>query len=145
MRGALVLAVVVVTACKGTAPSPPPVPSASASASGSASTGGSASASASAPVEVDGGPIANAEVDAAAEEAGEEGGTAVTTKDGSSIPPLAKGAAWSIVRWDMSRSEIEDAFRKAGTAVEAKTDAKTGAERVTARHGSWNGVVYFSA
>jgi hypothetical protein len=133
MRGAFVLAIAV-TACKGNAPAPPPMPSGSASASASAAA-----------VETEAGPVAAAEVDAATEDAGEEGGTAVTAKDGSPIPPLAKGAAWSIVRWDMSRADIEDAFKKAGTAVEGKTDAKTGSERVTVRHGAWNGVVYFSA
>lgn len=133
-RGAIVLAVLV-AACKESPPAPAAMPSASASASASTATAGEGGA-----------PDATAEVDASAEDAGdEEGGTSVTTKDGAPIPPHVKGAAWSIVRWDMSRGDIEDAFKKAGTAVEAKTDVKTGAERVTVKHGSWHGVVYFSA
>lgn len=135
MRRALVVAILV-TGCKGNAAAPPPT--------------ASASSSASAVVEVEaGGPVATAERDAATAHDGsageDEAGTAVTTKDGSPMPPLAKGAAWSIVRWDMSRADIEEAFKKAGVNVEAKNDAKTGAERLTVRHGSWNGVVYFTA
>ena len=132
-RGAIVLAVLL-AARKENPPAPPAMPSAS------------ASASASAVVPEAGAPDATAEVDASVDDAGEEeSGTSVTTKDGAPIPPLAKGAAWSVVRWDMSRADIEDAFKKAGTAVDAKTDPKTGSERVTAKHGSWSGVVYFSA
>jgi hypothetical protein len=135
MRRGIVIAIVI-AGCKGSAPAPPPTPSAS------------ASAAASGIVDVEaGGPVASAEGDAsvADEAGGDDAGTAVAGKDGSPMPPLAKGAAWSIVRWDMSRADVEDAFKKAGVNVEGKNDAKTGAERVTVRHGPWSGVVYFSA
>jgi hypothetical protein len=131
MRGALGLAIVFV-ACKGNAAAPPPSPPVAVDAS------------------VADAQVASAEIDASVADGGEEeGGTAVAAvtdaKDGSPLPPLAKGAAWSVVRWDMSRADIEEAFRKAGVNVEGKSDPKTGVERVTAKHGSWNGVVYFSA
>lgn len=146
MRGAishasaLVFAIVAV-GCKGNAPPPPPVPSPSATAVVAESDASPAMADAQ---------VASSDVDASNDGGGddggsEHGGSAMTAaKDGSPMPPLEKGAAWSIVRWDMSRSAVEDAFRKVGVNVEAKTDPKTGTERVTARHGSWSGVVYFS-
>jgi hypothetical protein len=135
MRRVIVTAIAI-AGCKGSAPAPPPIPS--------------ASASAGAGVEAEaGGPVAAGTGESDASVAGDAGldeaGTAIAGKDGSPMPPLAKGAAWSIVRWDMARADIEDAFRKAGVNVEGKNDAKTGAERVTVRHGPWSGVVYFSA
>lgn len=133
MRGAVVLALAAV-ACKGNAPAPPPVPSASASA---AADTDAAATSATADAQ-----SASAEVDASTD--GETGAAVPAAKDGGPMPPLAKGAAWSIVRWDMSRADVVSAFEKAGVNVEAKTDVKTGTERVTAKHGAWNGVVYFS-
>lgn len=55
------------------------------------------------------------------------------------------GAAWSVVRWDMSGADVEAAFDKAGLEAETKNDVKTGAERLAVKHGAWNAMIYFTA
>lgn len=124
-------------ACKSNTPeATPPQPGASASASASASSSAS----------VAGAALVMNDVDASASDASvDEGGTAMASTDnGSALPPLAKGAAWSVVRWDMSPGDVEAAFAKAGVKAEAKNDVKTGAMRTAVKGGAWSAVIYFT-
>jgi len=116
--------------CKGSTPEAPP-PQASASAE-VPSASASVTPPASAAVADDAGPE-----DAAADEA-------VTTSN-KAFPPLAKDAAWSVVRWNMTSAEVVSAFKDAGVVASPANDRKTGAERVSVKSNGWDATIYFSA
>lgn len=122
--------VVLIAGCKGSTPETP-APQASASTSPSASAAPSAS------------------VATIADEAGTEDAAvddpAVATGNNKAFPPLAKDAAWSVVRWNMTSAEVIAAFKDAGVLASPANDRKTGAERVSVKSNGWDATIYFAA
>lgn len=70
---------------------------------------------------------------------------ASTSASGQNFPPLAAYAAWSVVRWGMSVSEVETALRDGGVAVVEATDTKSAAKRVRAKSGTWDVTIDFGS
>ncbi len=81
--------------------------------------------------------IAADAIDASEEDAGEA--IAHGASDAKPLPPLAGGAVWSVVRWDMTRAQIEEAFAKAGTTPRARSAT------LVVKGGGWEGTVSFAA
>jgi hypothetical protein len=115
-----------------------PADATSATSSTDAGAAPEPSAPASAAVVVVDAAVAAEPVDAGDEDAG-EAAIAHGVSDGKPLPPLAAGAVWSVVRWDMTRAQIEEAFTKAGTTPRAR-----GAS-LAVKGGGWEGTVSFSA
>lgn len=139
--GVVAVAAVAVLAYKSSAP---PATTESDAASPAPTASASAATAATLAAAVDAGAVA--ELVDAGEDGGEDAAVAATAvAEGKAFPPLAKGAAWSVVRWDMSREDVEQAFRSAGVAVAPANDKKTGEGRLALKHGAWDATVYFTA
>lgn len=106
----------------------------------SASTSTSTSANANAV------PAADAEIaDAAPAAAVDASVDASASASGQRFPALAPYAAWSVVRWGMSVSEVESVLRDGGVVVVEATDTKNAAKRVRAKGGTWDVTIDFGA
>lgn len=99
-----------------------------------------ASASSSATAAEDAAIVATTLPDASDDDDAGEAAIAHGASDGGkALPPLASGAAWSVVRWDMTAPQIEDAFRVAGVTPRA------GKSSIAVKGGGWDATIFLTA
>lgn len=70
---------------------------------------------------------------------------ASTLADGESVTSLAPYAAWTVVRWGMSRAEVGASLREAGFTVDDAAETTPAAQRLRAKSGPRDVTIDFGA